>query len=381
MKILLVSISNHHFFQWANQLKDCGHEVYWFDVMDGGPKSEKIPWVNQIKGWKMRWDFPLRQTIKARLPKWYRFVQLINEKKLATVFEKTINEIQPDLVHCFEMQLCGLPILQVMLQHKKIKFVYSTWGSDMYYFKENNITSQQVQQFLQRVDYLITDCQRDFSIAVANGFVNKFLGVYPGNGGIDYLNDYIQPIGNRKFILIKGYESFGCKASKIVDALQLLPIASFENFEIIIYSADAVIIEKVNSAPFFKNCKHQIIPRTTFVANNEMLKMMGLASIHISNNISDGMPNTLLESMGMGAFPIQSNPGNASAEVITHGVNGYLISNPLDENEIATWVEKAISNADLRTQAQDINIKLAQRNYNRAILKTKISQLYQEIFL
>ncbi|AWG21458.1 glycosyl transferase family 1 [Flavobacterium faecale] len=381
MKILLVSISNHHFFQWANQLKDCGHEVYWFDVMDGGPRSEKIQWVNQIKGWKMRWDFPLRQTIKAISPKCYRFIQNLNERNTVTVFEKIIKTIQPDLVHCFEMNLSGLPILSVMQNHKKIKFTYSSWGSDMYYFKEHGVTVVKVQKFLQRVDYLITDCHRDYRIAVANGYTNKFLGVYPGNGGIDYTTDNIQPIANRKFILIKGYESFGCKASKIVDALQLLPIASFENFEIIIYSADAAIIEKVNSAPFFKKCKHQIIARTTFVDNKKMLKMMGMASIHVSNNISDGMPNTLLESVGMGAFPVQSNPGNASAEVITHGINGYLITDPLDENEIATWIEKAISNVNLRTQAQEINIKLAQRNYTRAILKTKISQLYQEIFL
>jgi hypothetical protein len=37
--------------------------------------------------------------------------------------------------------------------------------------------------------------------------------------------------------------------------------------------------------------------------------------LHIGNSISDGMPNALLEAMGMGAFSIQSNPGKVSEEV------------------------------------------------------------------
>jgi hypothetical protein len=42
----------------------------------------------------------------------------------------------------------------------------------------------------------------------------------------------------------------------------------------------------------------------------------GQSILHIGNSISDGMPNALLEAMGMGAFPIQSNPGKVSEEVI-----------------------------------------------------------------
>jgi glycosyltransferase involved in cell wall biosynthesis len=91
------------------------------------------------------------------------------------------------------------------------------------------------------------------------------------------------------------------------------------------------------------------------------------------------MPNVLLEAMGMGAFPIQSNPGNVSEEVIEHGVNGYLISNPLDIHEIAGWIEKALVNNQLREQAQTFNINLVGKNYNRENLKKDIVQLYKGI--
>ena len=65
MKILMVAIPNHHFFQWVNQLKDSGYEVFWFDISDGGSVVAKISWVRQIKGWKLKWDFPFRNIVWA----------------------------------------------------------------------------------------------------------------------------------------------------------------------------------------------------------------------------------------------------------------------------------------------------------------------------
>ena len=49
MKILMVAIPNHHFFQWVNQLEQAGHEVYWFDITDGAGFSNKIKWVKQVR--------------------------------------------------------------------------------------------------------------------------------------------------------------------------------------------------------------------------------------------------------------------------------------------------------------------------------------------
>jgi glycosyltransferase involved in cell wall biosynthesis len=381
MKILLVAIPNHHFFQWVNQLKDSGYEVFWFDVSDGGLAVDKISWVKQIKSWKLKWDFPMRHVIKSHFPNCYKQIQKFNERGITVVFEKIIQEIHPDIVHCFEMNLSGLPILNVMNKYKKINFLYSSWGSDMFYFKEHGIQKTQVANFLERVDYLITDCKRDYSIAVLNGFKNKFIGVYPGNGGITFATDFMQTVKKRNVILVKGYESFGCKASKVIEALQLVPLTLLQNFEIVIYSADEIIIEKIKKNAFFDNLKLKIYSRAIFIANEDLLKVMGKTSIHISNNISDGMPNTLLESMGMGAFPIQSNPGNASEEVISHGVNGYLITDPLDCVAIAVLIESAIHNQELRAKAQEYNVNFIAEKYNRARLKNEIVEIYQDVFL
>jgi hypothetical protein len=75
MKILLVAIPNHHFFQWANQLKDSGHDVFWFDITDGAGFVERINWITQFNGWKLKWNYPFRYKIKKDFPHLYSFFE------------------------------------------------------------------------------------------------------------------------------------------------------------------------------------------------------------------------------------------------------------------------------------------------------------------
>jgi len=380
MRILMVAIPNHHFFQWVNQLKDSGYEVYWFDVTDGGDKVDRVDWVHQIKGWKLKFNYPFRYFIKNNWPRIYKGIQKHNERKIATAFTKVINKIQPDMVHCFEMRLAGLPILEIMEQYKpNLKFIYSSWGSDVYFFKELGVSVEQFERFLTRVDYLITDCKRDYEIVKQNGFKNVFFGVYPGNGGLTVEEKYIQATKERNVLIIKGYEDGVGKALKVIEAIELLPLKLVQKLEIIIYSADIAVKERIENSAFFASLKVKIYVRGEFMTNSNLLQLMGKSLLHIANSTSDGMPNVLLEAMGMGAFPIQSNPGKVSEEVITHGVNGFLISNPLDIHEIAGWIEKALLNKQLSEEAQTYNINLVSKNYNRDNLKQDIVQLYKDI--
>jgi glycosyltransferase involved in cell wall biosynthesis len=376
----MVAIPNHHFFQWVNQLKDSEYEVFWFDVTDGGPKSDKIAWVNQIKGWKLRWDFPFRSSIKRRFPKLYKYIQKVNERDVVKVFNRYLKAINPDLVHCFEMQLAGLPILPIM-NSNTLPFIYSSWGSDVFYSQELGVSKQQLQRFYNRIDYLITDCKRDYNIIIDNGFKSKFLGVFPGNGGLTIDQNNIQTISNRNIILIKGYNDGVGKASEVIKALELLPKSLIQKYEIVIYSADQSVDNQIKKSKILSDLDIVIYLRHNFLQNEILLEIMGRSCIHIANSISDGMPNALLEAMGMGAFPIQSNPGNVSEEIIVDGMNGYLINNPLDENEISNIVQKALNNVVMREEAQNYNIKFIQENYNRTTLQPRIINLYESILI
>jgi hypothetical protein len=381
MKILMVSIPNHHFFQWVDQLKDSVHDIVWFDASDGGTTVERINWVTQIKGWKLKWDFPMRHTFKQYFPKSYALLQKYNEREITAVFENLIQEYQPDIVHIFEMRLAGLPILAVMEKHYSIPFIYSSWGSDLYYYTQLGISKRAVCSFLERVDYLITDCQRDYNIAVANGYSNTFLGVYPGNGGIAIDGSKIKDSQERHTLIVKGYDDGVGMASKVIEALELVPFPLIQDYNLVVYSADASIVYQLKNKEYFNSLKVRVINRSAFISNQELLGIMGESMLHIGNSISDGMPNALLEAMGMGAFPIQSNPGKVSEEVIENGVNGILIKNPLDVQEIAKSIEWAIVNPGIRAQAQTNNVDLIQNKCNRITLKKDILALYEQVYL
>jgi glycosyltransferase involved in cell wall biosynthesis len=106
---------------------------------------------------------------------------------------------------------------------------------------------------------------------------------------------------------------------------------------------------------------------------------MGKSIIYIGNSISDGMPNTLLEAIIMGAFPIQSNPGNATAEIITVGKNGFLIENPNEENTIADLILKVLKQPELLQKAFEINQKIAKEQLDYVVNQQKIVALYHQI--
>jgi glycosyltransferase involved in cell wall biosynthesis len=379
MKILMVAIPNHHFFQWVNQLKGSGYEVIWFDVSDGGSVVDRISWVKQIKGWKLKCDFPFRHAIKSNFPKGYKIIQQYNERKIAAVFKKIIQDFQPDQVHCFEMRLAGLPILGEMLKFHSIPLLYSSWGSDLFYYSELGVSKEDVAHFLNRVNYLITDCQRDYAIAIANGYENQFLGVYPGNGGITIGEAKIEATHERDILLIKGYDDGVGKASVVLEALKQLPLSLIQSYTIVIYSAENHVVETVQNDIFYKGLKVQMLKRGVFISNKKLLEIMGKSILHVGNSISDGMPNALLEAMAMGAFPIQSNPGNVTEEVIVNGKNGYLINDPLDPKEIAVLIEQAIKDSDLREAAMAYNVDFIDTNYNRRFLNKKIINLYKGI--
>lgn len=376
----MVSIPNQHFFQWVDQLRETDQEIYWFDISGSAKKTERIKWLKQINGWKLRWDFPGRKTIKSKFPKFYKVIQKINDRKTDAYFKKILNQIKPDVVHSFAMQLSCLPILEVMKQESEIKWIYSSWGSDIFLHEELGVSKDNFFQVLQRVDYLITDCKRDYKIALENNFKNDFLGVFPGNGGIAIDEIHILNSPDRNTFLIKGYDDGIGKALQIINAIEILPAELFQNMEIVIYGADLNVKQKVENSSYFKNLKVKIYPRAEFISNKFLLEIMGKSILHIANSTSDGLPGAMLEAMAMGAFPIQSNPGNVSEEVITHGVNGYLINDPYNTSEIAENIKNILNNMALRQSAQEYNINFAAQNFNRNDLKKQIIKLYENIY-
>jgi glycosyltransferase involved in cell wall biosynthesis len=115
--------------------------------------------------------------------------------------------------------------------------------------------------------------------------------------------------------------------------------------------------------------------------HKEVFKWMGKSLIYIGNSNSDGIPNTLLEAICMEVFPIQSNPGGVTEEVIVNGENGLLINDCEDVEEIAAKVREAIDNKEMLLQAIASNSKKIKPNLGSEHIKEKVMEKYKNLVL
>ena len=373
----MVSIPTLHFFRWADQLKNSGHDVYWFDISGMSTYVDKLGWVNQYVNWKLKFNYPGRILFKKVFPKLYNFTQRFNEHNTQSVFEKYLKKVKPDVVHSFALYLSCTPIYEVMMKHNNIKWTYSSWGSDLFYFQNNQKYLKDIKKVLLRINYLITDCNRDYEIAKQYGFKGEFLGVFPGGGGFDleYINHYNKPTKNRKIILIKGFQGRSGRAITVLQALGKLK-KTLKDYEIIVFGAGAEVVSYYNKGEL-KSWKN--IKMLSRIKHEDVLQLMGKALIYIGNSNSDGMPNTLLEAIIAGAFPIQSNPGGATAEIVNHGINGFLIEDYNDCAEIESLIVKAVNNMKLIQTAHIYNQTKIKPNLSRNSISKEVIKKYNSI--
>jgi glycosyltransferase involved in cell wall biosynthesis len=377
MKILLLSMASPHFFNWVIQLKNSGHELYWLDVFGSGGYFKQIDFVEQKTGWRYRWDYVGRHRIKRDFPRLNLLINSINERKLTRQFEKELRRIKPDVVHSFVMYIATAPVLQVMKKHPNIQWLYSAWGSDMYYYSKEEFHRQQMQKTLPHINYMFADCYRDKNIARQHGFKGLFLGKFPGGGGYDLNtnNKFIEPFKSRNKILIKGYQGKHGKCIQVLEGISKLKIP-LANFRIVIFAAAPEVEEYLDNSGMRKWENLSVYSK---VSKLKVLELMGQSLIYIGSSTSDGTPNTLLEAITMESFPIQSNPGGATAEIIEHGKNGLLINDPEDIDEIAKLILEAISNPEYIREAIAYSTANIKPKLERKFIQEQVLEKYKLI--
>ncbi len=265
------------------------------------------------------------------------------------------------------------PILRIIENFPEIKWVYSSWGSDMYFLLDSRVHLEEGQQVLPRLDYMFSDCERDHKIAINNGFKGEFLGVFPGRGGFDFRfsDPFFKKYTKRNIILIKGYQGELGRCIQVLKAIEKYKL--FLDYEIVVFGASRDVFEYVRNEPINNWENFTINPTLSHI---EILKLMGQSRIYIGNSISDGMPNTLLEAIIMGVFPIQSNPGGASAELIKDGFNGLLIEEPENIEEIANVLMRINSEQFSMNKGIEYNLNILKPKLERSFVRESVLKQY-----
>lgn len=358
-----------HVIRWIENLKGSDHELYWFDVLNRG-RLETLDSVHQYTDWKNR-KLPYikgEYFLSKKLPFLYETIQPYLEVSTNEALEKIIQDIQPDVIHSFELHYCSYPILKTMRKYRNVKWLYSCWGSDIFRHQVFKNDIKKITSVLNRVNYLITDCERDFDLAKKYGFKGVFKGIVPGGGGynLNDVNSNFQKIESRNIILIKGNHSQTGRAIFTLKAIKKI-INELNDFQIYTFSVSKETIEFITSDSTLGQ-KINILDNLTQL---ELFNYFGKAFLYIGNNFSDGMPNSLLEALLLGAVPLQSNPGNATSELINKRYFGDIIDYPENSDHIAEKILRLIKSK---------NIDFVKSNHLKAIEDYNYEKVRKSIF-
>lgn len=379
MKILFVCQQYIHAARWINQLKYSDHDVFVFDCLDA-TIHEELEWTSHFTNWSKRKIPKLKgeNFIRKKNPFLYDKIESVFQVSPSEKLIEIIDEIKPDLVHSLEMQSQTYHVLKAR-RKRNFKWAYFSWGSDIYLYQNQKKHRKKMQQVFSMLDYLFVDNNRDIKLARELNYQQAVSGVFPGGGGyhLQSFEKFEKPFNNRDLILIKGYHHWAGRALQVLESIELI-INDIKEYEIYVYSAHNIVIEKIEELNKKYNLSIQYSSRKNQITHDELLRLFGKAKIAIGNNITDGIPNTLLESIILGAFPIQSNPGNVSEDYVIHGDNGYLIQFPEDSRLIAELIKDALSNNDLLRSAYEKN-KCLSKLLDYEYIKNEVLKSYKAI--
>lgn len=388
MRILFVAVLHSpHTARWISQLDGTGwdiHVVGWQETVHPLLKQVENVTIHAVP--RKRWPLTRGSYRLKKIP----IVRRLLFPEMSGYLVRLIRGLQPDCIHSLKMPT---PTYSVLDARKQLggelpgKWIYSSWGSDIYLNQHKPDELVRIKEVLETIDYYIPDCERDIALARKYGFRGEVLGVFPVTGAypIDQMLALREPgpISSRRYIALKGYQNEG--AGRALTALEAIRIASESilKYEVVIHSAIGTWASKRLAE--VKSVADEIAATTgvkiTFLPYSpveEIWALFGRSRVSIGISASDGTPNTMLEAMAMRAFPIQSDTG-AIAEWIDDGVNGFIVPHD-DPKAIARAIQRAATDDELVNRAAELNSQITVERLSPSVVIPKVRSMYEHVY-
>lgn len=382
---------------WMAHFVDAGHEVHLLSTFPSEPALELASFsvvsvaFSGVAGRGRRssertaggaGSIPLRTVLR-------HWLGPFTLPRAARVARQRIETVRPDLVHAMRIPFEGMLAAAAV---PSTPLVLSVWGNDFtLHAPKAPGMALFTRRTLARADALHTDCYRDIRLARRWGFPgDRPKVVLPGNGGV------------RADVFHPGEPDPSVMAGPIGAVLAGIP-------------AEAPVVVNprgfrayVRNDTFFQSIPEIVkaYPQTVFLCPAmagetqamrwierlgieasvrllpnlpavEMAAVFQRAQLSVSVTEHDGTPNTLLEAMASGCFPVAGDI-ESIREWIDTGVNGLLID-PAEPSELARAVIRALADADLRAYAANHNGSLISERATREKVMAEAEIFYRTI--
>jgi len=286
----------------------------------------------------------------------------------ARTYRLLVNQIQPDIVHALRIPFEGM---LGSFTPKNIPFLAATWGNDLTLHARGSwLMCLFTRRCLKRANGLTSDTHRDVRLAHQWG-LNPTAPtlIVPGSGGLDLdaidaadaFNSQVFNITDNRLWVVnpRGLRPGSVHQDVFFAAIPLIlaqrPKTCFICPGLKGNQQIEALVEQL------KIQEHTFL--LTKLPQPQLWALFKKSQVFVSPSSHDGTPNTLLEAMACGAFPVAGDI-ESLREWVEPGNNGLLV-NPRDPQQLAEAILETLNNPELRSKAAD---------RNRVIIETQASQ-------
>jgi glycosyltransferase involved in cell wall biosynthesis len=267
-----------------------------------------------------------------------------------------IQRLRPDLVHAMRIPFEGMLAADAIAATPDAPpLLVSIWGNDFTLHAPSSAPMRHYTEWTMQVaDALHADCRRDVRLARQWGFkpAQPTL-VMPGNGGVrtEHFHPPERPAEAPVVINPRGFRGY-VRNDTFFKAIPLVlarrPEARF-------------VCPAMAGEPLAQKWIRELgidgsVELLPLIPHEGLADAFRSAQVLVSPTTHDGTPNSLLEGMACGCFPVAGDL-ESIREWITPGVNGLLID-PADPQALADAILRALDDPSLRAQAASRNAEI-----------------------
>jgi glycosyltransferase involved in cell wall biosynthesis len=284
-----------------------------------------------------------------------------------------IEQVQPDLVHAMRIPYEGMLAADAA---GLAPLLISIWGNDFTLHAASTPLMRHYTEWTLKVaDALHADCQRDVRLAKQRGFPpSKPTLVTPGNGGI-LMRAFFPPERPVRAPVVVNPRGFRAYVRNDT-FFQAIPLVLKERPDALFLCASMAgereALDWVRKLGIEKSV--ELLPPRP---HEQMADLFRTAQVIVSPSTHDGTPNTLLEGMACGCFPVAGDL-DSIREWITDEKNGLLVD-PGDPAALAKAILRGLQDSALRRRAAEKNIEAIAERAEYAHNMARVVEFYGRV--
>jgi glycosyltransferase involved in cell wall biosynthesis len=295
-----------------------------------------------------------------------------------------IEEIQPDLFHAMRIPLEA--ILATRAVPPDLPYLVSTWGNDFTLFaRYYPLIGRETRRAMNRADAVQSDCHRDLRLARRWGFAEPKPGlVVPGVGGLQFEVFHPGPASPATHALAdvspgapvivnprlwRGYMRHDTFFRAIPEVLRRHPEAVFLGIGMQGVPKAERWVRKLGIERSVR-----LLPK---VDREQLADLFRLSRVVVSPSPHDGTPNSLLEGMACGCFPVAGDIESVR-EWIVDGENGLLFD-CADPRALSAAILRLLDDESLRRRAFEANLGLIAERADYRKVMGEVEAFYHRV--